>query len=81
MTEWFDQRYIARDEHQQIVDYYRQQVARLYSELCELRARMDAQNINSMVEIGRRKAQRELRRSQPETAGDNVVRVDFRRPH
>jgi hypothetical protein len=80
MTEWFDQRYISRDEHQQIVDYYRQQVAQLYHELCQLRSQMDAHNIDAMIEMGRRKAEHAFRRSRPETIGDNIIRVDFRRP-
>lgn len=72
MTEWFDQRYISRDEHQQIVDYYRKQVARLYHELSELRSGMEAQGRKDTVE-----------RALPQQAadGDNVIRLDFRRRH
>lgn len=70
MTEWFDQRYISRDEHQQIVDYYRKQVARLYHELSELRSGMEAQGRTHTVA-----------RALPRQAadGDNIIRVDFRR--
>ena len=69
MTEWFDQRYISRDEHQQIVDYYRKQVARLYHELSELRSGMEA--------CGRKEP---LARPVPRQMadGDNVIRVNFR---
>jgi hypothetical protein len=76
MTEWFNQRYVSRNEHQQVVDYYRKQVARLYCELCEMRTQVDAQNIDAMFEIGRRKAEHELRKLRP---SDNVIRLDFRR--
>jgi hypothetical protein len=70
MTEWFDQRYISRDEHRQIVDYYRKQVARLYHELSELRSGMEA--------LGSREtAPRPLPRQAAD--GDNIIRLDFRR--
>lgn len=78
MTEWFKQRYISRHEHQQVVEYYRKLVANLQVTICELKSQVDAQNIDSMFEIGRRKVEKELRKRAE--YDDNVVRLDFRRP-
>lgn len=83
MIEWLHERYISRDEHQQVVDYYTKLVAQLYREVCALRAaQVDAQALDSMIELSRRKAEREIRRTKepaPSRHGDNVIRVDFRR--
>ena len=38
MTQWFQERFISRDQHQQIVDYYRKMVAHLQHQVCQLRA-------------------------------------------
>jgi uncharacterized protein YbjQ (UPF0145 family) len=81
MTEWFNKRYISRDEHDQVVEYYRRQVAQLYEKLSELRTVLDAQNLDTMVEHSRRVAERELRKSAHDEGGNNVISVDFRRPH
>jgi hypothetical protein len=79
MTEWFNQRYISREEHDQVVEYYRKQVAQLYQKLSELRMVLDAQNLDTLVEHSRRVAQRERRKSSRDEGSDNVVIVDFRR--
>lgn len=79
MTEWFKQRYISREEHEQVVEYYRKQVAQLYQKLSELRIIHDAQNLDAVVAHSRRIAERELRKSRRDDGRDNVVSVDFRR--
>ncbi|GAA3109737.1 hypothetical protein GCM10010520_62820 [Rhizobium viscosum] len=40
MVQRFQERYIAREEHQRIVDYYRKLVARLYGSVRDLRAQI-----------------------------------------
>jgi hypothetical protein len=42
MVQWFQERYIAREEHQRIVDYYRKLVAQLHGNVRDLRARAEA---------------------------------------
>lgn len=82
MVEWFQERYISRDEHQQIVEYYRKLVAQLYCQVCELRATgVDAHAIDSIVEHSKRLAERDARRSRESSSGEqgNVISVDFRR--
>ncbi|MBR0555541.1 hypothetical protein J5J10_07590 [Ciceribacter sp. L1K23] len=37
MTEWLNERYISRDEHQKIVAYYKKLVSQLYSTIRDLR--------------------------------------------
>ena len=41
MVEWFHERYIARAEHQEIVDYYKKLVVQLHRKVSELRAHID----------------------------------------
>jgi hypothetical protein len=41
MVEWFHERYIARAEHQEIVDYYKKLVVQLHRKVCELRTHVD----------------------------------------
>lgn len=83
MIEWFDERYISRDEHQQVVEYYRKLVAQLYRQICTLRAaQVDAQALDGIIEHSKRMAEREIRRSGESTMSgpkDNVIHVDFRR--
>ena len=43
MVQWFRERYISREEHQQVVDYYRKLVAQLYGNVRDLRALVEAQ--------------------------------------
>jgi len=83
MTEWFQERYISREEHQQSIVYYTKLVARLYRQVCELRAaRVDPDAIDAMIEENRRKAEDEIHRlarvPQRRRCG-NVISVDFRR--
>jgi len=41
MVEWFHERYIARTEHEQVVDYYKKLVVQLHRKVSELRAHID----------------------------------------
>lgn len=81
MVEWFHERYISRDEHQQVVDYYAKLVAHLHREVRELRAKQaDALDGDNISEHGRREAERETCRSSETGSGvqgDNVIHVDF----
>jgi len=79
MTEWFDQRYISREEHDQVVAYYRKQVAQLYEKLCELRTVVDARNLDALFEHRGRILDREGRKARSRRQDDNVISVDFRR--
>lgn len=82
MSEWFDQRYISRDEHQKIVDYYRNLVIQMHRTVRELRSRVDAQTLDTLVEHSKRMAERETRRVTEESLvehGGNVIRLDFSR--
>jgi hypothetical protein len=83
MTQWFQERYISREEHQQSIVYYTKLVARLYRQVCELRAaKVDPEAIDAMIEENRRKAEEEIRRhmqSPSRRQHGNVVSVDFQR--
>ena len=79
MVEWFQERYISREEHQEIVEYYRKLVATLQHTVGELRTQVDAENIDAMVELSRRGRERERRKSKQGEHRDNVINVDFRR--
>ncbi|MDB5554249.1 MAG: hypothetical protein JWL86_4233 [Rhizobium sp.] len=81
MTQWFQERYISREEHQQSIVYYTKLVAQLYRQVCELRAaRVDPEAIDAMIEENRRKAEDEIRRhmqSPSRRQRGNVISVDF----
>jgi hypothetical protein len=83
MTQWFQERYISREEHQQSIAYYTKLVAQLYRQVCELRAaHVDPEAIDAMIEENRRKAEDEIRRHMRPPARilrGNVVSVDFQR--
>ncbi|MDO9417583.1 hypothetical protein [Pararhizobium sp.] len=73
MIEWFDERYISRDEHQEVVAFYRRLVARLYGNVRELRAQVAVQEM-----VGRVGDVPPVKRPACED-GSNVIRFDFRR--
>jgi hypothetical protein len=83
MTQWFQERYISREEHQQSIAYYTKLVAQLYRQVCELRAaHVDPEAIDAMIEENRRKAEAEIRRHMRPSArrqDGNVISVDFQR--
>jgi len=73
MIQWFEERYISREEHQRIVDYYRKLVAQLYCTVRDLRTAGETQ-----------KTQVPTATKEPgdiPTTGhvSNVITVDFRR--
>lgn len=43
MSNWFQERYILRSEHQEIVGYYRKLLAQLHITVRDLRDQLDAQ--------------------------------------
>lgn len=83
MTQWFQERYISREEHQQSIAYYTKLVAQLYRQVCELRAvRLDPKAIDAMIEENRRKAEDEIHRHMQSAAKKqqgNVISIDFQR--
>ena len=80
MAEWFHERYISRDEHQEIVEYYKRLVANLQLIVCDLRTQVDSRNITTLVEHSKRLRDRELGRSPNMEPDDNVILLDFRSP-
>lgn len=42
MVEWFQEKYISREEHQSVVAYYRKLVVQLHGHVRELRAQVEA---------------------------------------
>ena len=74
MNEWFQQRFISRVEHDEVVAYYRKLVARLHQQIHERRVETDGQALESVVDHRRKLEEREARRSY----GGNVIAVDFR---
>jgi hypothetical protein len=83
MNQWFQERYISREEHQQSIAYYTKLVAQLYRQVCALRAaHVDPAAIDAMIEENRRKAEDEIHRhaqSPTRIQRDNVISVDFQR--
>ncbi len=52
---WFSgfwERYVSREEHQQVVDYYRKLVAQLYGNVRDLRALVEAQRARHSPDNG-----------------------------
>ena len=78
MGEWFQERYISRDEHQQIVAYYKKLVAHLHCSVRDLRAEAVSRPAAAEAPPSVEKHQ-----SMPPQGrhGDNVIRFDFRRRH
>lgn len=82
MSEWFQERYISRHEHEAVVEYYRSLVAQLHCKVCELRNQVDAQALENLVTHNRRMAERELDRRMNASLvehGGNVIKLDFSR--
>jgi hypothetical protein len=83
MTQWFQERYISREEHEQSITYYTKLVARLYRQVCELRAaQVDPETIDAVIEENRRKAEDEIHRHVRASrlrGHGNVISVDFQR--
>ena len=82
MTQWFQERYISRDEHREIVEYYRKLVAQLYRTVRDLRVQVDAQALNNVVLHSQRLAERDAKRAAeivPQDYGGNVIVLATRR--
>lgn len=73
--QWFGERYISREEHQEIVAYYRKLVASLQCKIRDLREKPIAPA--TAVEC---LPKPEPVETSPVLNSANVVRVDFRRP-
>ena len=67
----FSKRYILREEHHEIVEYYRRLVDNLQCDLVDLRSKREADPMESVMEHGRRVVERQLR--QAVAVGGNVV--------
>ena len=74
-----DEQYISREEHQEIVDYYKKQSMQFYRKLCDLRRDVDARNLEAMVEHAKHRSEREARKTEVSDEAGNIIRVDFRR--
>jgi hypothetical protein len=74
MVQSFQERYITREEHQRIVDYYRKLVARLYGNVRDLRAQAEAP-----VKKAPQAAERPGGMPQEKDLGPNVVHLGFYR--
>ncbi|MBX9455821.1 MAG: DUF2730 domain-containing protein [Rhizobium sp.] len=81
MTQWFDERYITRGEHQEIVAYYRKLVAQLHRKVSDLRTQVDAQaaHIGAAQPVNEVEAVGSPADTAADVGGGNVIRVDFRR--
>ena len=76
MNEWFNKRYISRDEHRQAIEYYGRLVCQLYGTVKELRAQIDALESAAPAEEDALPAEKPA----PEATGvSNVIEIDFRR--
>ncbi len=77
MSDWFNQKYVARDEHQQIVEFYRKVIAHLSCTIRELRA----EHSNSADSRAMPAAPQPLDEhpADDRADSDNVVWLDFRR--
>ena len=85
MTQWLQERYISRAEHQQIVAYYKKLVVQLYGALRDLRAQADhppaktggtdGQRAKDWIKIQPRAA------APPLSGGGNVIHLEFHRRH
>ena len=80
MGEWFQQRYISRDEHDSVVAYYKKLVVHLHRNVRDLREKVEAQDPVAAIDV----LPGEDVNHPGETAGartDNVIVFDFRCRH
>ena len=79
--EWFQERYISRDEHRKIVEYYRKLVAQLHVSLRDLRgAQADSQTAPQLptTQPTPAPAAKDVA-PEIELFAENIIRLDFRR--
>jgi hypothetical protein len=79
MTQWFQERYISRGEHQQVVDFYRKLVVQLHRKLKEMRAAHDLDTVETAIAQVRAPNPPAGVAATPRNYGDNVIRLDLRR--
>lgn len=81
MVQRFQERYIAREEHQRIVDYYRKLVAQLYGNVRDLRAQIEvpAKEARPAGERPGEASQGRDEAPQERDFGPNVVSLGFYR--
>lgn len=77
MTQRFDELYIRRGEHQQIVTYYKKLVVHIYRRLRALQEELD--EAESTSKTGSAETKKTLENIDPQPIHSNVVQVDFRR--
>ena len=80
MSEWFQERYIPRSEHREIVDYYRKLVAQLHGKVRALRDQLEGQPTASWQAL----APSDLSSGAPlgtdwTAHGENVISLEARR--
>lgn len=67
MSEWFSEHYISREDHREIVEFYKKQLVRLYREVCELRE-LAGREADLVVPSGGQPEE-----THPDMADDNVL--------
>lgn len=78
MTEWFQERYVSRQEHQEAVDYYRKLVASLQVTVCELRSKLDTPDVPPDMAPSRSQLRGPKRQRDPLASGATIIHYDFR---
>jgi hypothetical protein len=87
MTQWINERYITRCEHQEVVAYYRKLVLQLYGKVKQLRTEVESQSLPAgppgiTPATGHQDAATPVSGPAPysaEPSRDNVIHFDFRR--
>lgn len=77
MSDWFNQRYVARDEHQQIVAFYRKVIAHLSCTIRDLRAESRSGGDTNAIPNGPQPLEEHA--ADDRAGSDNVVWLDFKR--
>ena len=81
MTQWLNERYISRVEHQKVVAYYKKLVVQLHGKVRELQAQAETPAQAAPPQIRRPPADTDDRATETGTIGrnGNVIRVTFGR--
>lgn len=77
MTQWFQERYISRGEHQQVVDFYKKLVVQLHRKLKEMRVEQDVDAVDTAITQARPATSPSGLDAPPRIYGDNVIRLDL----
>jgi hypothetical protein len=78
MTQWLNERYISREEHQRIVEYYRNLVAQMHCKAKDLQMQLDELEEDYGVEYSEPRGESEGLVISCDD-GSNVIRFNFRR--